>query len=177
MLFRSRFLVLVDLDRAGFAAAHARAFLQDYRVVRAGFRALAALDALALIDDRTLVHYRDSAARADLGATVRDTAAARGRYEYTVDGTFVAGYIYDLDDIGIGLVAAHSELEPLLKYGAFFIYAATQARLRSRHYLDRDLVVYVIVEPLVVSPDQFDKDLVFKLLYCGIEKSGFHVSP
>ena len=46
----------------------------------------------------------------DVLATVGKTTAAGVRNFVTADRTFVAGDIDNLDDIGIGLISAHSEL-------------------------------------------------------------------
>src|SRR5699024_5130006 len=92
----------------------------------------AAFDALVRIDVRLLVLVEaDGPARAGGGAAVRQAAAAGVRHLIGGDGTFVAGDADDLDGVGVILVAAHGELQPLGHDGALFVNAAAHGRLRA----------------------------------------------
>jgi hypothetical protein len=67
----------------------------------------------------------DSAAFANVLATVCKTAAASVRYFVTAYGAFVASDVDNLDDVGVLFVSADRELNAFAENCSFLVYAAT----------------------------------------------------
>ena len=157
------------LDLAGVLAG---ALMVGNRTVRADLGAGAALDALLLVDDGALVLVEaDGAALADVLAAVRDAAAAGFGDGVAADRTLVAGDVDDLDDVGVLLVAAERHTDAFADDGALLIDAAAHRRLRP---LDDHLGnLGVAVEQLIFKrqPRDLAENLVFQMLYLGVELS------
>ena len=162
-------LILIDFYRVRLTACDARPLLKNDRIIRTRLRAFAAFDAFTLIDDTMLVHDSYCVFGTHFRATVRNTSATSGRDENSVDRTFVARDVDDLDYVVVVLVAAHCEFQTLLQNRAFFIYATAQAGFRTGHYLDRDVVKNLVVQAFVICLYELFYNLVFKLLYRSIE--------
>ena len=76
---------------------------------------------------------RDSAEAADVLTAVRKTAAAGVCHLVAAHGTFIAGNVYDLDDIGVAFVAAHGDFDTLGEYCTLLVDTAAHSRRFARH--------------------------------------------
>ena len=79
---------------------------------------------------------------ADVLAPVSETAAAEVCNLITAHGTFIAGNIYYLYDIGVVFVAAHGYFDPLTEYGA--LLANDILRRMDMPFTDRATIVSAI---------------------------------
>ena len=90
----------------------------------------AALTALGLIDmSHVIVVEADSAEFANVLTTVGKTSAAGVGNLVASYGTLVASDLNNLDNVGVVLVTAHSNLYSLAEYRSLLVYAATHSRL------------------------------------------------
>ena len=126
-------LIVVDLGRLflvhgdGFhlAGVLAGTLAADDSRVGAHLGTSTALLALGLVDVRHVVLVKgQSAELADVLATVRQAPAAGVGNLVAADGTFVAGDIDDLYDVGVVGVTAHGDLDALSDDGALLIDTA-----------------------------------------------------
>ena len=112
---------------------------------------------------------RNRAETAGVFATMRQTTAARRSNFVTVYGAFVAGYIYNLNDVLIVFIAAHGEFDALGKYRPFLIYAAAHGRnFAGNDYLGNVYGVFSQSTRPRLTRD-FAQDFVFKVLNLRIE--------
>ena len=145
------------------------AVLQDDGGVGAGLGAFAALDAIVLVDGGTMVHDGDGVLGAHFLATVHRAATTSGRDIDAVNGTFVAGAVDDLYDVGIALVATHRHLDAVLQDGAFLVDAAARFGFRTGAEQLGHFHISVLQSALVGASDDFFQHFVFDELYVGVK--------
>ena len=96
--------------RAHFARKLAGAFVVSYRIIRAYLRACAAFLTLRFVDMRDVIFVESNRAEAARVVTaVCKTTSARVRNLVTVDGTFVAGDVDNLNYPGVAFSSRHGD--------------------------------------------------------------------
>ena len=98
-------------------------------VVGAGGYALAAQNALVVVDDRAVVHNGDSPLGTDLLTPVGNTAPAGLAHADLAHRALVAGHGEHLHHRADFLVAAHGHLDTLVDNGPLLVDAAAHLRL------------------------------------------------
>ena len=103
--------------------------------------------------------------------TVGKTSAAGVCNFVSADRTFVACDFDNLDNIGVSLVSAHSELYSFAENSALFINAASHSGGVSRNYDLRNVeqVIKESIRPCLTS--DLAKNFVFQVLYFSIKFS------
>ena len=171
-----RRLGLVHTYCLDLAGALAGTNIIVYRAVRANLGAHTALDAFALVNVRyVIVVEGDSSALAHVLATVSKTAAARACYLVTAHRTLVAGYIYNLNDVLVARVTAHSDFYTLAENGAFLINAAAHSRLSAGNNGFRDVEGSLGKSARPSLARDLAQNLIFEILYLCIKL--FHSTP
>ena len=143
--------------------------LQDDGGVGAGLGAFATLDAFVLIDGGVTVHDGDGFFGAHFLAAVYHAATTSRCDIYAVNGTFVAGAVDDLYDVGIALVATHRHLDTVLQDGAFLVDAAARFGFRTGTEQLGHFHVGFLQSALVGASDDFFQHFVFDELYVGVK--------
>ena len=124
-------LIVVDLcifvfgmlcDRADLACTFARTLEVLDRAVRTNLSTHTAVYALGFVNVSNVVFVKgDRALLTYVFATVSKTATAYVSYLVTADRTFVASSGDNLDDVGVGAVAAHGELHAVVNDRSFLV--------------------------------------------------------
>ena len=174
-------LIVVDLcifmfgmlcDRANLARTFARTLEVLDRAVRTNLRTHTAVYTLGFVNVCNVVFVKgDSTLLTYVFATVSKTAAANVSYLITTYRTFVASSGDNLDDIGVGTVAAHCELYAVVNDRSFLVYAATHGRFVTGNDNIGDIgyVFKKILGPCKTC--NLTKNLIFQMLYFCIKLS------
>ena len=110
-----------------------------------------------------------SPARVHFLTTVHHAATAGWRDIDAVNGTFVAGAVDDLDDVGVALVATHSHLDAVLQDGTFLIDAASRFGFRTGAKQLGHFHVSFLQSAFVGASDDSFQHFVFDELYVGVK--------
>ena len=160
------------LDCAGVAGALA----VDDGVVGADLGAQTAVDALGLVYHRVQVVLEGySALGADVLTAVSKTAAADIGDRVAAGGALVAGYVDDLDNVGVIFVTAHSDTDALGGDGTLLMDTAAHSGVRAggQVFGDGEYRLAELVSPF--GSCHFAQDLVFEMLDLGVKFSRTHI--
>jgi hypothetical protein len=164
------FFVVVHRNRLDFARALARADVVRDGAIGTDFGTEPALHAFTLVDTSFLVDAEvDRSSTAHFLTAMRDAAAANVRYFITSDGALVAGEVHDLNDIGVVLVSAHSQLDSLRQNRPLFIDATPHCRMRPRR--DAFWNIGNVLKQIASKgmPRNLAQNLILQMLYLCVE--------
>ena len=146
----------------------------DDGAVRANLGALAALYTLGFVNVGTQMLVKGNGApAAGVLAAMGNTAPAGVADIVAGHGAFIAGNINDFDDVGVVLVPAHSQLDPLLHHGALLVDAAPHGGLLLDNQLG-NLGIGVQQPVLKGVAGNLPQHLVLQVLNLGVELSVFN---
>ena len=163
-------LLLVHGDSLDLTSILAGTLAVDDSRKGADLGAGAALLALGLVDVGHVITVKGQRTElAHVLATVSQTTAASVGDLVAAYGTFVAGDVDDLNDVGIFLVSTHGQLNALAQNGALLVHTATHGGL----FTGRELLgnIHHILHELVFpgKASNLSQHLIFQMLDFCIE--------
>ncbi len=171
-------LVLVHCDGLDLAGVLTGTLAAHDGRIGADLGAHAALHALRLVDVRHMVLVEiERLFLTHIVAAVRQTAAAGLGDFIAAHGTFVAGDVDDLDDVGIVLVAAHRQLDALAHDGALLIDTAAHRRFFSGHDDLRNVEQIFRQRAIPRLTGHLPQNLIFEMLNLCVELMHGHTHP